>query len=188
MRNKILNYLLNKINKEEKYDKDILLYALEGLYILFTKTIIIIGIILLLGNIERPLLFIMFFILIRTFSFGIHLDNSYKCLMLSIFLFVIFPHFIFNLKLNMYLEIIIAIFNVVNIFLYAPADTYKRPIYNRFKYRAISIIIVLLLTTLSFINPYLKNVILFSGLTQVFLIHPLTYKIFKKPYRNYERR
>ena len=74
--------------------------------------------------------------------------------------------------------------------LYAPADTVKRPLINKKKrkmYKILSVITALIFISLIFIvdNFLIKNILIFALILESILILPITYKIFKLPYRNY---
>ena len=77
--------------------------------------------------------------------------------------------------------------------LYAPSDTYKRPLINikhRKKLKRNSIIITILYIILIFTikSNYIVNLILLSLIIQSFLINPFIYKIFDLPYNNYKKK
>ena len=75
--------------------------------------------------------------------------------------------------------------------LYAPADTKKRPLVRknrRIKFKLLTITVAVIYILLYFYtnSMFLKNVIMCSMLLEAVLIHPLTYRVFKLPYNNYE--
>ena len=74
---------------------------------------------------------------------------------------------------------------------YAPADTRKRPLVKknkRIRFKIITLIIafIYILVFFNINNIFIKNVIACTMMIQAVLIHPLTYKVFKLPYKNYE--
>ena len=80
---------------------------------------------------------------------------------------------------------------LINIILYAPADTVKRPLINskkRKKYKITSIIFTLIYFVLAIITKdnLVVNSLTFGLLIECILISPFTYKTFKMPYKNYK--
>ena len=93
----------------------------------------------------------------------------------------IFPNLIY---------LILPIICLVCFILYAPADTVKRPLINSKKrkiYKLLSIIsCVTYFIIIIFISNFLiKNLLLFALILESILILPITYKIFKLPYKTY---
>ena len=75
--------------------------------------------------------------------------------------------------------------------LYAPADTKKRPLIyprRRLVYKIITVIMASIYLVLLFIinDSFIQNTLVCAMLIESVLIHPLTYKIFKLSYKNYE--
>lgn len=80
---------------------------------------------------------------------------------------------------------------MASIILYAPADTYKRPLVNRkkrlkFKFLSCVITIVYIVLSLTIKNNFLANTFLLALVVEVMLILPITYKALKLPYNNYK--
>jgi accessory gene regulator B len=125
------------------------------------------------------------------FAFGMHASKSYICLICSVLVFLLLPYLATIVSYNIYIYLIVGIFSLVMIFLYAPADTHKRPLINikkrrRFKAMALLVGIVYLALSITIKDPFISNILIFSLLCEVILILPITYKIFKMPYRNYQ--
>ena len=86
MKQKFLDDATNFIQKYETYSEDDLeklRYGLEGLYLTFSKTIIVIIISLILGTFKETMLSIFLFSIVRFFCFGFHAEKSYQCLIIS---------------------------------------------------------------------------------------------------------
>ena len=129
--------------------------------------------------------------IIRTQAFGIHASKSIYCLISSIILFIggslvckymIFPFW--------FMVVCAGICNIC-LFLYAPADTHKRPLVNvkkrkRFKLLSFIFGITYTLLIIIFKNNLLVRFLLVGKIIAVIMILPLTYKIFKLPYNNYK--
>lgn len=187
----------NSIALIKKYNKNIsekkilkIRYGLEGTYLTISKFIIISIISLMLGVFKEFLIFTIFYNIIRMFAFGLHASKSYLCLIISSIIFIISPLVASMIKISIIVKIILSIFLLISVAFYAPADTYKRPLINkikrlRLKVASIIVTITYIILILFINNDFISNVILFSLITEVFLILPITYKLFKLPYKNH---
>ena len=167
-------------------------YGLEAIYLSLSKTIVILLITLILGIFKESVIVLLFFNFLRMFALGIHAKESWQCWISSSIMFIGIPYLCIYTELsNIYYYIMIG-FSVLNFLLYAPADTVKRPLikkHRRIKFKVLTLI-VSLIDIILFFNTndvFIKNVIVYTMLLEVVLIHPLTYRVFKLPYKNYER-
>lgn len=195
MKKKFLKLIENKIKKEyPKYSKEeieTIMYGVETIYITITKTIIIFSIAGILGIFKELLFLLIAFNIMRIPAFGLHASNGTICLIFSSLLFIISTILCKYIELPIYLVLILYILMLINIILYAPADTVKRPLINqkkRKRYKIISIIFTLLFFILSMNikDNLVVNSLTFGVLIECILINPLTYKMFKMPYKNYK--
>ena len=195
MRNLIINNSLSFIKKNCSYD-DIKLaeikYGLEAIYILITKTIIILSFSFLLGIFKEVVIFTLLYSLIRMFSFGLHATKSWICLVSSLITFVTIPFICKYLYLNIYVKVILNIISIALVYKNAPADTYKRPIINKkrremYKFISTSIAITMAMLSIIIKDNFLSNSLMFSLIVQNFMISPYIYKLFKLPYDNYKK-
>jgi len=167
-------------------------YGLEAIYLSLSKTIVILLVTLILGIFKEAVIVLLFFNFLRMFAFGIHAKKSWQCWISSSIIFIGIPYLCIYTELsNIYYYIIIG-FSVLNFLLYAPADTVKRPLvkkHRRIKFKVLTLIVSLIYIILFFNtnDVFIKNVIVYTMLLEVVLIHPLTYRVFKLPYKNYER-
>lgn len=92
MKKVVLNKVKNEIKKQyPEYSNnklDEIMYGIEGLYLTFTKIIIIFFISLILGCTKELIYILLSFNFIRLFSFGMHADKSSTCLIFSSTLFI----------------------------------------------------------------------------------------------------
>lgn len=194
MKNICLNFSMNNIKKYYPNYSEIQLeeirYGLEGIYLSITKFIVISILALKLGLFKEMIVMLIVFNIIRTTGFGIHAKKSIDCWISSTIMFIFFPYISKLLIVPLHIHIIIGIVLLILIVLYSPADTYKRPLIKRKKriiFKIITSINTLLLIIISFFtNNTITNLILFGIFTEVILINPLTYKIFRLPYKNYK--
>lgn len=174
---------------EEEMEK--LKFGLEGLYLTVTKAFIILFISFLLGILKETLIVLIFFNILRFTGFGFHAKKSNQCLILSIILFSFLPYLFLNFTVHTWIQRIIIIIVFTTFLLYAPADTEKRPLPNK-KKRLIRKVCTLITASfyigvIFFIhNEYLTSILLTSLVIEAIMVHPLTYKLFRQPYRNYK--
>lgn len=178
------NYKLDEIKLEE------IKYGLESFYITITKAIVIFICALLLGTLKETILLLIFFNVLRFTSFGLHASKSWICWIASILVFIGLPILTQYFMIPKIIKFILCIVAVILIFLYAPADTKKHPLVNPKKRKTlkyISTFSTVILSILSFIFINLSNLIIFAIYIEIVLILPITYRIFKFEYRNYEK-
>ncbi len=166
-------------------------YGIEALYITFTKTFFIAMLSILLGVIKEVFLILVFYNILRTTAFGMHAKTSLQCYIISSILFVGIGLVCKYFDINVYVKIVIACFCFINIIIFAPADTYKRPLINKKKrkiYKILSIIISLIyvLIIIMFRENILTTYMMFGLVDATLMIHPLIYRMFQLPYNNYK--
>ena len=195
MKEKFLNSSVKRIQKKyPEYDDEkleVIAYGLEGLYITITKTIVIFGIAIILGILNETLLIVLSYNIIRTTAFGMHAKKSWHCYLLSGALFIGMGLLCRYIDINFFAKLIIYAFSVFTIFLYAPADTYKRPLLNAKKRKIYKIItmfssLIYLLFIIIFKDNNISNYLVLGLLDASLMIHPLTYRVFQLPYNNYK--
>ena len=84
MRKNIKNQYPNY--SEDKLDE--IIYGLEGLYLTIEKTLIIFPLAFILGVFKELLVLLLTFNFIRLFSFGMHANKSWICLIFSSSIFI----------------------------------------------------------------------------------------------------
>lgn len=173
---------------DDKIDE--IMYGIEGLYLTFTKTVVICIIALILGILKELICLLIAFNFIRFFAFGMHASKSSICLIFSSLVFIIFSILCKYIILPKCLLYILYLLALVIISIYAPADTVKRPLIKRkkrvkFKILSIMVVIIYFILTLVSKNNLFINSLIFGLLIECILINPITYKAFKMPYKNY---
>lgn len=193
MKKIVVDKLMNLIKENGQYD-DIKLaeirYGLEGLYLTFSKLIVIFLLAYLLGIIKEVIIFLIIYNIIRATSFGLHATKSWICLLSSTIIFIGSPIFCEYLTIGNNLKLIIGLILILFIYKNSPADTYKRPIVNKkrrlfFKYLSTFIAISFVFISLLINNNFLSNCFIVSLIVQSLMISPTVYKIFNLPYNNY---
>ena len=195
MKRKFLNFSMNSIKckypdySQEKLEE--IEYGIEALYITLTKTIVIALISILLRVIKEVFFILVFYNILRTTVFGMHAKTSLQCYIMSSILFIGAGLCAKYLDINLYVKIIISLICFINIIIFAPADTYKRPLINAKKrklYKFFSIVISLIYVILIIIfkNDIMTTYMMFGLADATLMIHPFTYRMFQLPYNNYK--
>lgn len=195
MKEKFLKYATRLIKEYYPETDDIKMdeyrYSLEAYYITITKSLIILPLAFFLGVFKEIIILLIFFNILREQAHGLHASKSSTCLISSSIMFIGAPILSKKLIIPFIVKIIIGICGIILMYKYAPADTIKAPIIkekNRNKFKFISTIICIIYTFLYLIinNNTISNIIIFSIWIQIFLILPITYKIFHLSYNNYK--
>lgn len=195
MREKFLKSTMKSIaNKYPDYDKDrleIIEYGLESLYIMITKTIVISLIALLLNVFKEMLIIMILYNIIRTTAFGMHAKESWQCYIISITLFIGGALLFKYINVSFYANALIGATSYIFLVIYAPADTYKRPLVNTKKRKIYKIITVInssifLILIIVFKDSNISTALSLGLLDSMLMIHPLTYRMFHLPYNNYK--
>ena len=196
MKKKFLDSSIKRIQRKyPEYDEEkleIISYGLEALYITITKTIVIFSMAFILGVLKETLLIVLFYNVIRTTAFGMHAKKSSHCYIISSVLFVGMGLLCKYVDINFYVKLVIYIISVITLFVYAPADTYKRPLINPKKRKYYKIItmfnsLIYLILIVVFKESAISNYLVMGLLDASLLIHPLTYRMFHLPYDNYKK-
>lgn len=194
MKKVFLNTCLKIISQNDPSINEVKLdeirYGLEGIYLTLTKTIVIFAITYLLGIFKEMLIMLIVFNILRTTGFGIHAKKSWQCWLSSLTIFVLFPFLSKMITMPIGIRATLGITAVIIMLLYAPADTVKHPLINKKKrliWKWITVVncMILVAISLSIKDSTICNLMLFGIYSEVAVINPITYKIFKLPYNNY---
>lgn len=193
MKKIVIKGLMNYIRKNCNYTDTELAeieYGLTGIYLTFSKIVIISILALILGILKEMIIFMILFNVIRTTGFGLHATKSWICLISSTIIFISIPLLSNYLVMNIYLKGFISIVSVLLIYKNAPADTKKRPIVNMKRRRILKLMstfIAIVFITISLLidNNFISNCLLLAIILEDFLISPFIYRIFNLPYNNY---
>lgn len=188
-----INWVLSLIKEYyPEYDEktiDRIRYGVEAVYLTLTKIIVIFGIAFFIGIFKESIILLLLFNILRTTGFGLHASKSWMCWVSSSIIFLCCPLLCMYITIPRYIVILLEIVLLINFYLYAPADTIKRPLKNKKKrliYKVLTCITggIYLLLSISLDNSFLVNSLLFAIIIETGLIHPFTYKIFNLPYKN----
>ncbi|MEG2351411.1 MAG: accessory gene regulator B family protein [Bacilli bacterium] len=178
------NYSTNKI--------DTIMYGVESIYLLITKTIIIFTFAFFFGILKEMIVLLITFNVIRTVAFGLHANKSWVCLLFSSTIFITATYLCKYLTIPTTVLYILYIIAIIFMLTFAPADTIKRPIIKKKKrniFKIVSILVVICYFIISLLieNNLVKNALILGLLIEIILINPVTYKMFKLPYNNYKK-
>ena len=183
--------ILKKNNDYTQDQIDIIVYGLESIYLTITKMIVIFGVAYILGILKEVLLLLITYNAIRSQAFGLHATKSIYCLISSLILFIGGALLCKYITIPKYIMVVISVICNLCLFLYAPADTYKRPLINkkrRMRFKILSTFFGIVYTVLIIIynGSYFANYLLLGMIFAVIMILPVTYQVFKLPYNNYK--
>ena len=194
MKQVFLNKSLTFVTKYNKFSEEDLIklkYGLEGLYLTITKILIILALSFIFKIFKEVIILLFLFNFLRYFGFGFHAKKSSECLIFSIICFVIFPLAFLNIQISKLWFLSIGIICTIILFLFAPADTEKRPFPKTKKklFRKIMttfLSIVYLLIALLINNNTLSTLLFLAIIIESIFVNPLTYKVLNQPYNNYK--
>lgn len=195
MKTKILDYCTRIVQDNyPNYDDDkieIIRYGLEGIYLTFTKVIVLFTLSLILGKFKRMILLLLFYNVIRFSAFGLHAKKSSQCLIMSTILFIGGIYLCDYVIIPLFLKSLLSVMCILLIARYAPADTEKRPLINRKKRKKFKIISVLSSMIFSiliviFSDNYVSNYLLLGMIEATLMILPISYKLLSLTYENYK--
>lgn len=185
------NMISNYFTKSELELKKIKL-GIEILLINISKFIIIMTVAYNLNLASYTILGILLLGLMRLNCFGLHAKNSIVCTLVSGVSLI----FISYISKYCYLKLgqiaLMGLINLIIIAKYAPADTEAHPLVGeelrkKLKIKAIITIIVIYCIGLIINKDEIIRIIVLMASLQCVLIHPVTYKIFRRGWRNYEK-
>ena len=194
MKKKLIHSSVQILKKSGKYSDEqieIIIYGLEGLYLTFTKLIIIFLLSTLLGIFKEVFILLITYNIIRSQAFGIHASKSIYCLISSLIFFVGGALICKYITLPFWFMLIIAILCNICLLIYAPADTHKHPLIHskkrkRFKFLSFSFGVIYTFLIIYFNGQDIAKYLLMGMVEAVLMILPITYSTFKMPYNNYK--
>lgn len=183
------------IFRDREVDEDrfaIVKYGVEIFLVNVTKGIIVYLAAALLGMLWQTLVVHLSYLMIRRHSFGLHAKTSLGCTVTSVVMFVILPYFVKEVQLSEWMIVLISGLILLNIAIFAPSDTENMPLFNAQKrhiLRRKSILNTIFVLMIMMLIPIAEfQMLILLGLAlQVMMIHPCTYFLLKRRYKNYEK-
>lgn len=167
-----------------------IMYGVEGIYLTISKTIVIFTLALIFGIFKELIFLLIAFNFIRLFAFGMHANNSLTCLLFSGTLFICGSYLCKIITIPNYVLYALYLIALILISVYAPADTVKRPLIKKKKRKIFKVLSIIMTITYFIITLFIKDKLIINSLIlgliiECILILPITYKVFKMPYKNY---
>lgn len=171
------------ITKGESIEK--VEYGIAILTLNLAKTVLLLLLTLCLGITQYTLVYILAIVSIRFFSFGIHLKNSWGCLLWGLADYIGGVYIALYISLNLPIRFIIFAVCFLLLGLYAPAGTRARPI-GALQYKPLkenTLVVLCLLFGISWFLLKLgytaySNIIMVSMISQTISVLPITFYIF----------
>ena len=194
MKKRFLAYSTNLIRQYYPVTESIKMeeyaYNLEAFYLTISKMLIIIPLSIIIGVFKEMMILLLFFNFIREPAHGLHASKSWICLVTSSIVFIGCPILAKSINIPFIFNILLEIIGLILLAIYSPADTKKAPIIKKEKRKRLKVNTIINCIILIIINIFIKdivisNIIVLSIWIGVFLILPITYKLFKQPYNNY---
>lgn len=186
-----ITYRINKHLNKEGLDLIKMKFGIEVLLINISKFSIVLILSAALNLLMESIIIILSFASLRRTAFGLHAKSSIVCTICCIGMFVGGPYLSHYLKPNNLTIVIIHTIIIFLVYMYAPADTEKRPLIGsdlRSTLKKNSILCCLFFAIINLIisSYVIKNLIVLGEIFEIFTILPITYKILGREYNNYE--
>ena len=195
MLDKICTFLTQKIKEEnpemDEEKAEAINYGLQNLFGEIPKTFVMLLVAYILGIFEWALFTFVALFIYKGAVGGVHLKTHVGCLLFTCTFYCIIPFvskYIVMTKILKYIVIIIVwIFGMIMIKLYAPADTESVPILNKKVRKKKQIVSYISFTTALLIaaivpNNMICNILILANLFQTITITKFIYKITNNKY------
>lgn len=186
---KIMNQIRLKMPEVDDERAEVIKYGLELLIGEVPKTFVFLVIAWILGILKYSIISLIIILPYRVFSGGVHLKTHIGCMIGTTVFYcgnayisklISFP----NIASQLIISILVLIFAIAMITLYAPADTENVPILRKKDRKAkkiCSYITVIAMAVISFFikDPIISNMFIIGILLQSVMITKFAYNIFK---------
>lgn len=195
MIDKFCAYLTKKIRKEmpEVDDEraEVIMYGLQNIIGELPKGIIILIIAYILGIFKLTVISILIIAPYRCVSGGVHMKTHIGCIIYTLLLYsgssLLGKYIVLTGNAKIMLAIVVWIFCMIMIKLYAPADTENLPILRKKERKQKQILSYIIITSEILIAIFIKNttisgIIIFGDLIQTLTITRIAYKVTHNKY------
>lgn len=187
-----LTQVLKNRSKNPSFNENIVRYGIEIVLINFTKIAFIMALAAMLNIFWTILIIMISYGALRRYAFGVHASTSLGCTLTTIICFFSGAFLSSYVLENKFILAGMFTISIISILAFSPADTEARPLLGkkkRDKLKRKSIYVGLITFILAM---YMKDfrigfLIAYGNLLEAFMIMPVTYKVFKRRYKNYER-
>lgn len=130
--------------------------------------------------------------LLKNTAFGLHSKSSFRCLIITLAMFILPPTLLKNFEIGNIMVILLFTAFSFLFYMYAPADTANHPLLGaefrkKLKYKTVFRSVLLGIITVFIPYKHIKGLVSISVLYTVVGILPVTYKVLKRRYNNYEQ-
>lgn len=195
MIDKFCAYLTKKIRKEmpEVDDEraEVIMYGLQNIIGELPKGIIILIIAYILGIFKLTVISILIIAPYRCVSGGVHMKTHIGCIIYTLLLYsgssLLGKYIVLTGNVKIVLAIVVWIFCMIMIKLYAPADTENLPILRKKERKQKQILSYIIITSEILIAIFIKNttisgIIIFGDFIQTLTITRIAYKVTHNKY------
>ena len=195
MIDKFCAYLTKKIRKEmpeiDDERAEIIMYGLQNIIGELPKGIIILIIAYILGIFKLTVISILIIAPYRCVSGGVHMKTHIGCIIYTLLLYsgssLLGKYIVLTGNAKIMLAIVVWIFCMIMIKLYAPADTENLPILRKKERKQKQILSYIIITSEILIAIFIKNttisgIIIFGDLIQTLTITRIAYKVTHNKY------
>jgi len=188
---KIANFVkLNNSYEISDTQVEIIEYMIQVFLLNFYKATIILTISYFLHILSFVIIGILVFGITRTFAGGVHLSDTFTCLIISSLIIIIPIILALYIPYNIFIISFISLINFILLWLYSPADTEYKPLKSKklrkkLKFHSFLIMIILYLISISLMSIY-SNVIIFMVCIGCLTTTPIIYNLFKRRYNNHD--
>ncbi|MDP4145187.1 MAG: accessory gene regulator B family protein [Bacillota bacterium] len=188
----IITLKVNKRLNKEGLELQKMKLGFEILLINISKFIVIFAVAAVFNLLLEVSIMTLTFALIRKNAFGLHSKSSIVCTISSVIMFVLGSYLSSYIKLNNYAVLVTFLMTNLLLYKYSPGDTESHPLLgeklrNKLKRDSVLTGIFLMLIALIIPNGTIKTLISLAVAYEVISILPITYKILKRGYKNYEK-
>lgn len=187
---KSMNFISTNVTLEES-QSEIIQYGIEVLLINLFKSFILFLAACFLGIFKEVLMFFICFAFLRFSASGVHASSGILCNIINFLIFIGGCYLSIYLPLPLPYLVLFFILSLLLVYLYAPADTRKKPIESRklrqkLKTKALLSTTILFLIMLNMHSNIYKNIITYAVLSEALCLTPIIYKILGEEYHYYE--
>lgn len=188
---KVSNYIKGTLPDKTEDDLEIIRYGVEVVVMNLIKFPIILMIAYFLHVVNYAIYSIIIWGTLRCFSGGIHARQSWTCLLSTLSIIFTLVYLSLCVRCTIIVKFFIFLTSLYWYNKYSPADTEERPfidhhVRKKLKIESLITVSIYFLLSISLKNIFFSNIFIYILWIQGILISPVTYKIFKRRYNNYE--
>ena len=187
-----LTQVLKTRSSNPNFNENIVKYGIEIVLINFTKIAFIMALAAMLNIFWTILIIMISYGALRRYAFGVHASTSLGCTLTTIICFFSGAFLSSYVLENKFILAGMFTISIISILAFSPADTEARPLLgkkkrDKLKRKSIYVGLITLVVALYVKDFRIGFLIAYGNLLEAFMIMPVTYKVFKRRYKNYER-